>query len=99
MAAAPPLAPGLPILGSALPMARDVLGFLVEQYQQLGPIFRVRALNREMVVLAGAEANTFVTQEGADKFRSYEIWSSLRQRVRCHRLRAEHRWRGTQPLS
>ncbi|GCE31861.1 cytochrome P450 [Dictyobacter alpinus] len=70
----PPLAPGLPLLGSALAMRQDLVAFLVEQYRQLGPIFRVRALNQEMVVMAGPEANTFVTKEGTDKFSSYELW-------------------------
>ena len=41
----PPLAPGLPVLGSALEMNKDVLGFLVRTHRQLGPIFRVRVLN------------------------------------------------------
>ena len=54
-----PLAPGLPVLGSALPLAQNVAHFLTKQYRQLGPVFRVRALNREMVVLAGVEANLF----------------------------------------
>lgn len=73
----PPLVSGLPILGSTLDMAKDIIGLCVTQYKALGPIFRLRALNREMVVLAGPEANTFVTQEGADKFRSYESWAPL----------------------
>lgn len=70
----PPLASGWPFLGNALAMQQDLITFLVEQYKQLGPIFRVRALNQEFVVLAGPEANIFVTQQGADKFRSHELW-------------------------
>ncbi len=70
----PPMARGWPVLGNALAMQQDLVTFLVEQYKQLGPIFRVRALNQEFVVMAGPEANTFVTQHGADKFRSYELW-------------------------
>lgn len=70
----PPLAPGWPVLGNALAMQQDLVAFLVRQYQRLGPIFRVRALNQEFVVMAGPEANTFVTQAGADKFRSRELW-------------------------
>lgn len=64
----PPLVPGLPLIGNAPALAKDIIGFVVEQYQQFGPIFRVRALKEEMVVLAGPEANIFVTQEGADTF-------------------------------
>jgi cytochrome P450 len=57
-------------------MANDIIAFCVTQYQALGPIFRVRALGRQMIVLAGPEANSFITQEGADKFSSYETWTS-----------------------
>ena len=70
----PPLVPGLPILGSAAAMSKDLTGFIVEQYRKFGPVFRVRALNKELVVMAGPEANAFVTQEGADKFQSRDVW-------------------------
>ena len=73
----PPLAPGLPVVGNALAMQQDLVAFLVKQYQQLGPIFRIRALNQEFVILAGPEANIFVTQQGTDKFRSREVWDSF----------------------
>lgn len=53
--------------------------FIVEQYKRLGPIFRVRALNQEIVILAGPEANIFVTQQGMDKFSSKEAWSAYGQ--------------------
>lgn len=55
-------------------MRKDLVPFLVEQYQRFGPIFRIRALNQEFVVMAGPEANTFVTQEGADTFSSRDLW-------------------------
>jgi cytochrome P450 len=74
-AAVPPLVQGLPILGNALDMSNDMIPFLVKSYQQFGPVFRVRALNQELIVLAGPEANTFVTQEGTDKLRSHEAWT------------------------
>src|SRR4051812_38341810 len=70
----PPLAHGLPILGNAAAMSKDLIGFVIEQYRLLGPIFRIRALNREMIVMAGPEANLFVAQEGLDKFTSREVW-------------------------
>ena len=69
-----PLAPGVPILGNALPLARNVIAFLKEQYLQLGPVFRVRALQREMIVLAGVDANLFYAREGKTLFRSKEFW-------------------------
>ena len=77
LAPLPPRVPGLPILGNALDMANDIIGFCVTQYRARGPIFSIRALNREMVVLAGPEANLFITQHGADKFSARETWTPL----------------------
>ncbi len=75
----PPLVPGLPLLGNATDLSKDLIGFAVEQYKRVGPIFRVRALNQEFVVLAGPEANVFITQEGADKLSSREVWEPYGQ--------------------
>lgn len=69
-----PVVRGLPFLGNVLDLATDVAGFLTAQYKQLGPVFRVRALDREIIVLAGVEANLFYAQEGKTLFRSYEFW-------------------------
>ena len=73
----PPLVKGLPVLGSVAELSKDLIGLIVKQYQQLGPIFRIRALNQELIVLAGPEANIFVTTEGADKFSSRETWTNF----------------------
>lgn len=70
----PPLANGLPVLGNALNMAQETRAFLTAQYQQLGPIFRVRALNQNFTVLAGPEANQFMTKESRNYFISQEFW-------------------------
>jgi cytochrome P450 len=75
----PPLIPGLPVLGNATALSKDLVAFAVEQYKRVGPIFRVRALNREFVVLAGPEANVFITQEGADKITSRQVWQPYGQ--------------------
>lgn len=72
-----PLAPGMPVLGNALQLASDVAGFLTEQYKRLGPVYRVRALNRELIVLAGVEANLFYAREGKSLFRSREFWQDM----------------------
>lgn len=70
-----PTAPGLPLLGSALAIARDPLGFLVQAHRQLGPIFRVRAAHMDLVVLAGEEANDFVHDQGKEHFSNRENWA------------------------
>ena len=71
---APPSAPSLPLVGDAFAMAGDVGAFFTRQYLQLGPVFRVHALHRRFTVLAGPEANLFVTREGSRHLRSREFW-------------------------
>jgi cytochrome P450 len=75
LAPRPPRAPGPPLLGSALAMASDPLGFLIEQHRRLGPIFRLRAGHLKLVVLAGEEANAFVHGQGAECFANREAWA------------------------
>jgi len=64
----PPLVPGLPLLGSILALSKDAAGFLVENYQKLGPIFRVKANAKEYTVIAGPEARDFLTTVGEKHF-------------------------------
>ena len=59
-----PLAPGLPLIGNGLAIQRNLHEFLVEQYRALGPVFRIRVPGRDMVVLAGPEANLFMKKAG-----------------------------------
>ncbi len=73
----PPIVPGLPFVGSAIPMYTDVLGFLVQQYQRMGPIFRIRIPGETYTVIAGQQANLFMAREGNDHFRSKEFWQHM----------------------
>ncbi|BBC26498.1 cytochrome P450 [Pseudanabaena sp. ABRG5-3] len=73
----PPLVKGLPILGSSLELAKDNLGFFVKQYHEVGAIFRVRALNRQFTVIAGAEANQFVNQLGTEFLSGQDFWQDF----------------------
>jgi len=72
-----PAVKGLPLLGSALAANRDLPRFLAEQYQKLGPVFRIRLWRREMIVLAGREANHFVHKQGKLYLRSQEAWQGF----------------------
>lgn len=73
-----PVVRGLPVLGNARRMAKDPAQFFVDCYRQYGPVFRVRILNREYAVIAGAEAASFLgTQEGRESLRSKEFWQGL----------------------
>ncbi|HYO52647.1 cytochrome P450 [Archangium sp.] len=76
-ASLPPLAAGLPLLGNVRELAADPRAFLFEQYQRLGPIFRVRALHQRFTVLAGPEATQFITRQGARHFSSHDFWSGM----------------------
>lgn len=67
-ASAPPLVPGLPLIGSALDLGGDISAFILRCYQQYGNVFRIRILNRDVVVLAGLEANRLLAKDGNELF-------------------------------
>ncbi|PTA66498.1 cytochrome P450 [Deinococcus arcticus] len=71
-----PVAPGLPLVGSLLPMIRDSEGFLAAQAARLGPCFRVRVLNQSLVVLAGpAAAQTMADNTG--EVNAWRVWEGI----------------------
>ncbi len=73
-----PVVRGLPLVGSALDIARDPAAFFVRGYLEHGPVFRVRALNRTLTVLAGPElARWMGSREGQASLRSREVWQGL----------------------
>ena len=72
-----PLASGLPLLGSSLALLNNPLRFMVNESRRLGPVFRVKAANRDMVILSGIEANRFMTEEGKGCFESAGFWGRL----------------------
>ena len=76
-----PQARGVPIVGNAFDMMRDISTFLTKQYVELGPIFRVRTFNRRFVVFAGPEANRFMRRMGKTHFRSYELWRDFNREL------------------
>lgn len=75
-----PRARGLPLVGNALNMTKDMRGFFTAQYQQLGPVFGIRLLHRRFTVLAGVEANRFMIREGTRHLRSFEFWTGFNAR-------------------
>lgn len=72
-----PEVPGLPVAGNAFRMTRDLNAFFAACYKRYGPIFRVRAFGRRFIVLAGPEANEFVTKISATHLRSHETYSDF----------------------
>jgi cytochrome P450 len=85
----PPAAPGLPVLGNALRMMGDVQQFLVDTYRQMGPVYRVRALNQAFVIMAGERANRFLLERGDEVFSSEVSFGGLNREfgMRVHVLR------------
>jgi cytochrome P450 len=77
----PPLAPGLPILGSALEMGGDMLAFLVRMYRQHGPIFRIRALSRELYILCGLEGNQFMARAGDGYLSGAQVFGGFNEEM------------------
>jgi cytochrome P450 len=73
----PPLVRGLPVLGNMRDMLADPLKFMVRCYEEYGPIFRVRALHLEYTMLAGLEANQFVTGRGKDYLSVRETYEGV----------------------
>lgn len=71
----PPIASGLPVFGSALEMASKPVDFWVEQYLRLGPVFRVKALNRHFTVMAGPEAVQFIVRMRDGVVSSHGTWA------------------------
>lgn len=81
----PPLAKGLPLLGSSIPMLADPLRYFLRQYQQHGPVFRIRLPGREYTILAGLEANQFMA--AADEYlASTEVFADLKRELGTEKL-------------
>jgi cytochrome P450 len=73
-----PVVRGLPVVGSVADLARDPAAFFVRCYLEHGPVFRVRALNRTLTVLAGPElARWMGSRDGQASLRSKEVWQGL----------------------
>ena len=67
---------GLAFIAHAMGIKGNLNAFLLEKYRTLGPVFRVQALNRRFIVLAGPEANQFVARHNS-LFRTRENWLSF----------------------
>lgn len=82
----PPTAKGLPLVGNVREACTDIGRFLSEQHVKLGPVFKVRILRRRMLVLAGEEANRFVTRHGRRCLSSRVTWRGFSDGFRATRL-------------
>ncbi|OUS25317.1 hypothetical protein A9Q99_22265 [Gammaproteobacteria bacterium 45_16_T64] len=82
----PPLAKGLPIIGSAASLFKDPVTFLREQHKLHGQVFKFKAMHKTMTVLAGKEINRFMAGEGRDYFTSEVTWGRLRDGLKSPHL-------------
>ena len=71
-----PVAPGLPLVGSLIPMLRDSELFLATQAARLGPCYRVRVLGQSMVVIAGPVAAQVMSQN-AGEVDAWRVWEGI----------------------
>ena len=81
-----PAAPGPPLIGNTLEVARNPLGFIREQYRRLGPVFRMRVVADDITVLAGPEANRFLLRKERLHLRQYERWRVAAREMGWSRL-------------
>ena len=68
---------GGPPLVTALSLWRDPRAFFLQQYQRLGPVFRVKTLGRNFVVMAGQEANLFMSRSERLHLHTADMWDPL----------------------
>jgi len=80
-----PVAPGLPLLGNGLAMSKGLAAFLVRQYRELGPIFRIRAPGRGFICMAGPDATNFLATHGSTVFRSLEPMANFHNQMGASR--------------
>ncbi len=72
-----PAVRGLPLVGPLRALGNNLIGFVLAQYLRHGPVFRFRVLHRQLLVLAGPEANTFMQDQGQHHFSAREGWQDL----------------------
>lgn len=76
-----PAVRSLPVLGSLLDLRTTRMrAFFTRAYLEHGPVFAIRVLGRRVVVLAGAEANRYVSGPGRKHFGSAQAWGPLDRR-------------------
>jgi cytochrome P450 len=72
----PPVVKGLPVIGNLIPVMRDTLGFIRQQYQRVGPVFQIRVLNHHLMVLAGVEAVELMASNDGS-LSNWDIWEGV----------------------
>lgn len=82
----PPLVKGLPVLNSLLPILKDPEKFVRDRYNEMGDVFRIKAFNRELTVIAGIEANKYMGVERRELFTTEINWRAFTEKANCPHL-------------
>lgn len=70
-----PTVKGHPLVGNLFQLtSSERIKFLCQSYIELGAVYRLKVLHRDLIVLAGPEANKLMMKHGATYFRSREFW-------------------------
>lgn len=77
----PPQAKALPVVGSVFQLRNDPLQSMVQMYHHYGPIFRIRALHKRFTVLAGLDANYFLTKQGERHLGSERLFGGMARQL------------------
>lgn len=73
----PPLVDGLPLFGNSLAALRDASALMVRAYHRHGPVYRLRHLGQDAVVLAGLAANQFYVEHESRLFQARRCYRHL----------------------
>lgn len=79
-----PIARGAPLVGSLWPMLTDPAGFMLQAYRETGPVFRLHVMNRRFVVIAGTEANLFVTRHEREHLQNGPVFAGFTEELGGH---------------
>lgn len=82
----PPAVPGLPLIGNSLNLLYDPLSYLLEQYKQFGPVFRMQMGLTHYTVIAGIEANKFLATEGERVFSSESLFGGIAREMQTETM-------------
>lgn len=74
-----PTVKGWPLIGNTKAFLDDPIKLLLESYQEYGPIFKLKAVNQSITMMAGLEANLFLAQHANELLSTKETWGSFIQ--------------------
>jgi cytochrome P450 len=72
-----PRVSGLPLLGNALGLARDPIGFMTQAFRDYGPVYEITFPGRAITILAGPDANLLFNTLGSDTLQLQPIYGKL----------------------